>query len=143
MTNKNKIIIKAVVALLVIAGIGSLFYLGGIRDDDDGRTIKGKAYVAVEGDWNVGVINMDNKKFFKKIDLSEKRDGVRVYYMPHNVQVSPDNKIVWVTANAMGGMKLGKASDNYDQVIVIDPISDTVIKRIDMGKKLMLSHKFL
>jgi len=139
MTSKKKIIIQTVIVLAVIVCIGLIFYFGG-QKNAVGQAVKEKAYVAVEGDWNVGVIDMDNKNFLKKIDLSEKRDGVRVFYMPHNVQVAPDNKTVWVTANAMGGMKLGKVFDNYDQIIVIDPISDTVIKRIDMGKKLMLSH---
>ena len=140
MINKKKVIIKIVVVLVIIAGVVSLLYFRNKDCSSNTQSVKEKAYVAVEGDWNVGVIDMDNKKFLKKIGLSEKRDGVRLYYMPHNVQVAPDNKTVWVTANAMGGMKMGKAFDNYDQVIVIDPISDTVIKRIDMGKKLMLSH---
>lgn len=140
MANKNKIIIKIVLALVIVAGMVSLFYFNRQKTADDGQAIKEKAYVAVEGGWNVAVINMDSKKLFKKIDLSEKRDGMRVFYMPHNVQVAPDNKTVWVTANAMGGMKMGTAFDNYDQVIVIDPVSDTVARRIDMGKKLMLSH---
>lgn len=141
MINNNKIIIKIVVALVVVViGIVSLFYFNRQKNANDGRAIREKAYVAVEGGWNVAVINMDSKKLFKKIDLSEKRDGVRVFYMPHNVEVAPDNKTVWVTANAMGGMKMGTAFDNYDQIIVIDPVSDTIVKRVDMGKKLMLSH---
>ena len=140
MNNKNKIFIKIAAILIAVAGVGLLFVLAVKKNIDNDREIKEKAYVAVEGGMAVAVVDMDNKNFFKKIDLSEKRDGARVYYMPHNVQVAPDNKTVWVTANAMGGMKMGTAFDNYDQVIVIDPFLDTVVKRIDMGKKLMLSH---
>src|SRR3989338_2062887 len=128
MTSKKKVITKTLIALVIIACIGLLFYFGGQRNDENGQAIKEKAYVAIEGDWNVGVIDMDNKKFFKKIDLSEKRDGVRVFYMPHNVQVAPDNKTVWVTGNAMGGIKMGTTFDNYDQVIIIDPALDVVEK---------------
>lgn len=143
MINNNKIIIKIVVALAVIAVIGSFFYFNNQKNADVGRAIKEKAYVAVENEWNVAVINMDNRKLARRIDLSEKRNGMRVYYNPHNVEVAPDNKSVWVTANALGGVKMGTTFDNYDEVIVIDPISDVIIKRIDMGKKLMLSHVVL
>lgn len=135
----NKIFIKTSI-ILVIVGIILLFYFNNQKTTGYNNLIKEKAYVAVEGDWNVAVVDVDNGKFLKKINLSEKRDEIRVFYMPHNVQVAPDNKTVWVTANAMGGMKMGVAFDNYDQIIVIDPVSDMILKRIDLGKKLMLSH---
>ena len=78
--------------------------------------------------------------------------------MPHNVQVAPDNKSVWVTANAMD-MSKGKMSflriqrvqadeghdeegsiNPNDEIIVIDPLTDKIIKRIEMGTDLHLSH---
>lgn len=142
MPNKsNKIIIKIVAVLVGIMSIVSFFYIKNKNDEDN--FFKEKAYVAVEGAWDIAVIDMDNMRLARRINLSEKRNGMKVYYTPHNVQVAPDNKTVWVTANALGGMKMGKTFDNYDEVVVIDPILDRVIKRIDMGKKLMLSHVVL
>lgn len=137
---KNKITIKIFAVLIVAVAVSYFFYL---KNNNEIQYIKEKAYVAIEGSWDIAVINMDNKKLAKRIDLSEKRNGMRVYYMPHNIQVAPDNKSVWVTANALGGMKMGKTFDNYDEVIVIDPISDEVTKRIDIGIKTMLSHVVL
>ena len=64
---------------------------------------------------------------------------MKIGFMPHNVQVVPDNKSVWVTANAMD-MSKGKTSflriqrvqadeghdeegsiNPNDEIIVIDP----------------------
>jgi YVTN family beta-propeller protein len=103
-----------------------------------------KVYVAVEGDGEIAVVDPDEQRVIKRIDLSSKATG----YMPHNVQVSPDGKTVWVTANAMseadndGGMMMKRmdAADAMDQVIVIDPEKDEIIRRIDMGSDLHLSH---
>jgi len=68
-----------------------------------------------------------------------------VEYMPHNVQVAPDGKTVWVAANvmedSMGDMKMEKTDPAAsDQVMVIDPISDLIIKRIPIGQESHLAH---
>lgn len=115
-----------------------------------------KVYVAVEGTGEIAVIDAKTQEKIKSIDLSEEFDGKKIQYMPHNVQVSPDNKSVWVTANVMENM--GKMSFSIiqkayadeghdedkaewdDQVIVIDPLTDTITKRIDLGKGLQLAH---
>lgn len=76
--------------------------------------------------------------------------------MPHNVQVSSDNKSVWVTANAsdekdtkMSFRIIPKAyadseeidrEKSSDQIIIIDPYRDIIIKRIEIGKDLHLAH---
>ena len=67
--------------------------------------------------------------------------------MPHNVQVAPDNKSVWVTANAvdMSQKKVSfkivakaQADEGHgeeagmmpnDEIIVIDPLTDQIIKK--------------
>ena len=115
-----------------------------------------RVYVAVEGTGQIAIIDAKTQEKIKSIDLSEEFAGKKVEYMPHNVQVSPDNKSVWVTANTMENM--GKMSfsivqkayadeghgeakaDWDDQVIVIDPLTDTITRRIDLGKGLHLAH---
>lgn len=111
-----------------------------------------KVYVAVEGKGIINVIDPSKNKSVKVIDLVDKESGTS--YLPHNVQASPDGKSVWVTANA--GMEkhnsriipVAHANEGHegmnmqisDQVIVIDPKNDTVIKRIPLGAGQHLSH---
>ena len=120
--------------------------------------IEDKIYVAVEEAGEIAVISAKDRTVIKRIDLSSDISGMKIGFMPHNIQVAPDNKSVWVTANAMdmnkakisffkilrvradeghgeeGGMKIN------DEVIVIDPLTDKIIKRIEMGADLHLSH---
>lgn len=151
--NKKLIIVTAVIA---IVGIGVFSYEGNKKYNDMLSGITEKVYVALEGSGEIAVINTATNKVFKKIDLFEKQNGKGISYMPHNVQVSPSNKSVWVTAGATE--KKSKMSfqmipvvqadegavrekvDANDQVIIIDPFSDKIIKRIDMGHGLRLSH---
>ena len=117
-----------------------------------------KIYVAVEEAGEIAVVSAKDRNVIKRIDLSAEIGGIKIGFMPHNVQVAPDNKTVWVTANAMdmnkdkvsffriqkvsadeghdeeGGMKVN------DEIIVIDPLMDKIIKRIEMGTDLHLSH---
>ena len=114
--------------------------------------------MAVEEAGEIAVISAKDRTVIKRIDLSSDISGMKIGFMPHNIQVAPDNKSVWVTANAMdmnkakisffkilrvradeghgeeGGMKIN------DEVIVIDPLTDKIIKRIEMGADLHLSH---
>ena len=105
-----------------------------------------KIYVALEEEGKVAVIDALSRQVSARIDLSEENSGMRVEYMPHNVQVAPDGKTVWVAANvmedSMKGMEgMKEKSDGIpDQVIVIDPISDSVIKRIPIGEESHLAH---
>ncbi|MEK7569148.1 MAG: beta-propeller fold lactonase family protein [Patescibacteria group bacterium] len=151
--------IKIVIALVAIVGIGVLIYFGNGENDKGVLGINGKAYVAVEGSGEIAVIDTVTKQVLKRIDLSEDKNGMTVGYMPHNVQVAPDNKSVWVTANAMDEeirmsfriIQIARADTGHgdegviaeksnDEVIVIDPFSDAIVKRIEIGQDLHLSH---
>ncbi len=104
-----------------------------------------KAYIALEGEGALAVLDTQSRQVVRRIDLTEPRDGAAVVRAPHNVQVAPDGKSVWVTANAHGHH--GHDSDAQesapppaDQLIVIDPASDTVVRRIDVAPMAHLSH---
>lgn len=153
---KNKYIIGAIIAVvLILIGVGVF----GRGDRKDMSTFSEKIYVAVEDEGSISVLDAVTNKVIKTIDLSENKNGVNVEYMPHNVQVAPDNKSVWVTANAMDkemkmslriipvayadtghGEESSRAMSNKDEIIVIDPFSDAIIKRIEVGTGLHLSH---
>lgn len=108
-----------------------------------------KIYVALEGEGKVAVLDARRKKVLSTIDLTD-RSKTSVQYMAHNVQVAPGGGSVWVTANAMEeiAMKSGhgedtKAEDSAipsDQVIVIDPLKDTITKRISISPDNHLAH---
>lgn len=163
-------IIGIIFVLAVLAG--GIFLLSGktpLRQGFGGASeeksrkletkIGDKIYVAVEEVGEIAVIDAKDRTVIKRIDLSEEMGEMKIGFMPHNVEVAPDNKSVWVTANAMdmskdkvsffkipraiadeghddeeGGLKIN------DEVIVIDPLSDKIIKRIELGSDLHLSH---
>lgn len=119
--------------------------------------LKEKVYVAVEGDGTIAVIDAVKQKVIKNIDLSVDHEGGRLMYAPHNVQVSPDNKSVWVTVNATKhqdhALRLvpqanahgenEESTDELDEVIVINPVTDKIVKRISVAQKIHLAHVVL
>lgn len=178
---KNNIL-TAAFAILLIAGIGiGINYLSkqaksplganiqeaanGIQQKEQSAQINEKAYVAIEGTGEIAVINTQSKTVIKKIDLTDHSHSAHgsVAYMPHNVQVAPNGKSVWVAANAMSAashnekqsvlpfVKTARADEGHgneapsddDQLIIIDPETDTIVKRISVGKGLHLAHVVL
>ncbi len=112
-----------------------------------------KMYVAAEGDGKIVVMDPAKKSVIKSIDLTVEHDGGTVKFFPHNVQVSPDGRGVWVTANSgkheghSGGMIPAafahggdEAGSNPDEVIVINPLTDRIIKRIPLDKGVQGAH---
>ncbi len=107
-----------------------------------------KIYVALEAIGKVGVIDTKTRKVIRTIDLSEKINGVMVDYMAHNVQVSPDGRNVIVTANVnrnktdnMSGSKMAEATYGlFDKIIIIDPLTDTVVDHISIAIDAHLAH---
>ncbi|OIP65762.1 MAG: hypothetical protein COV32_00880 [Candidatus Yonathbacteria bacterium CG10_big_fil_rev_8_21_14_0_10_43_136] len=150
--------IKIIIAIIAIVGVGLLVSYGKKWNEEVSSGISEKIYVAVEGSGKIAVLDAQTKKVLKKIDLTEEKNGMTVGYMPHNVQVSPDNKSVWVTANSTGkdikmktslqfipraeahGDEESILNESNDEVIVIDPFSDVIVKRIELGQELHLSH---
>lgn len=149
---------KFIIALVAIAGMLTLVYFINQKNDRVVSGVTEKMYVAIEGSGEIAVVDTKTNQFLKRIDLSEDKNGMTVGYMPHNVQVAPDNKSVWVTANAddenmkMSFRLIPKAEANEghgeesvteksnDEVIIIDPFLDVIVKRIELGQDLHLSH---
>lgn len=107
-----------------------------------------KLYIALEEDGAVAVVDTKDNTLLGKIDLTQKKNDIEIRYAAHNVQVAPDGKTVWVTANftRLGGHEENNQSqDNEkkefsDQIIVIDPKNESIIKRIDVGLDQHLAH---
>ncbi len=141
---KIKIIIAAV-AFAILAG--GIFLLNGKERPENLETkIQDKIYVAVEGTGKIAVIGVKDRNVINQIDLSLEKDGMKTLFMPHNVQVSPDNKTVWVTANIMNmgnNMGMNGVMNIGDEIVVIDPLTDKIIKRIEMEVGSHLTHVVL
>lgn len=108
-----------------------------------------KLYVALEEDGAIAVINTKENLLLGTVDLTEKIGDRKVGYSAHNVQVSPDGRNVWVTANFknLSGhegeavVDEGDMEEEFpDQVIIIDPQKDQIIRRIDIGLDQHLAH---
>lgn len=94
-------------------------------------------YVANEEEGSITVIDAGNREIIKTIDLMDKTVwGKYIMLMPHNVQVAPDGKSVWVTGVPMN-------EEEEEQVIVIDPLKNKIKDRIKLGKDLHLAHVVL
>jgi DNA-binding beta-propeller fold protein YncE len=90
-----------------------------------------KVYVALEDGMAVAVLDGEDLSVLSKIDVGD--------FMAHNVQVAPDGKTVWATLMAME--MPGMAMD--DEVVVIDPATDRITKRISLGPEVHPAHVVL
>lgn len=97
----------------------------------------GKVYVADEEANSVSVIDAAS---FKKIR------SIPVGQGPHNVQVAPDGKLLWLTSNGEPGMAVGKpaqqampesghgAMAGAGAVWAIDTVTDLVVAKVPVGR---------
>lgn len=156
-----------IAVLIVVGGIFLLFGAGPTQQNNPDRDsdvntgnremLDSKIYVAVEGESKLAVIDPIKREIVKNINLEMEHDGGLLSFAPHNVQVSSDNKTVWVTANSgihsdHGYINFLKAyahgeeeteSLEFDQVIIIDPDTDGILKRIPIAKGIHLAHVVL
>lgn len=108
-----------------------------------------KVYVADEISGTVSVIDVTTQKRVTTIDLTKKQGGEMLMFMPHNVQVAPDGQSVWVTAPLMeyGTEEMaeghGGTEETSEEVVVIDPHTDTITARIPVGSDLHIAHVVL
>ena len=102
---------KLLVILFVIAQLGVIVWYAANRSSGNQLVVaeaSQKIYVAVEEDGKIAVVNSDNQAV-KYIDLSQTVNGMDTHYAPHNVQVAPDGRTVWVTGNAAGEHQHGSS----------------------------------
>lgn len=153
----NKKIIFGIIATILILAIifaVAIYPKQQTTSTTNAASKSDKVYVATENGGTVDVIETTSKSVVKKIDITPENSASGVMYMAHNVQVAPDSKSVWVTANAMSGDDHGSGDHNNeghgteasapaDQLLVIDPVKDEIIQRIDIGPGMHLAHVVL
>lgn len=152
----KKIIIGIIATILVIAtaAVVALYPKQQSTPAATEATTSDKVYVATENGGSIDVIDTSTRAVIKKISIAPENDTSGSMYMAHNVQVAPDNKSVWVTANVMSGEEHGsddhgdnghgvEESTPADQLVVIDPVKDEIVQRIDVGAGMHLAHVVL
>lgn len=118
-------------------------YFSVTSSDSEPVNAEQKIYIANEWDSLVTVIDASDNTVIQNIELSQQYYAKYLRYSAHNVQVSPDGSIVAVTANIMEPEEEEEHIEeniNYDQVILIDPVYDTIKTRIDTDKGAHLAH---
>jgi YVTN family beta-propeller protein len=90
-------------------------------------------YVANEMDGTVSVIDPVENRLVNTIHVSE---DMTQMLMPHNIQVAPDGKTVWITA-------VPQKQGEEEQLLVLEVASGKIVKRIHLGKGLHLAHVVL
>jgi YVTN family beta-propeller protein len=144
------VVLAVLTALLVWSGTRTGPWQGGPAPVDGTRS---KVYVANETDGTVSVIDATLNRVISTIDLTEGRPDATVRFAPHNLQVSPDGRSVWVTATPASPNEHPDhaAYDDHDGgetagtefVIVIDPGTDSIVARVPLGRHLHLAHVVL
>lgn len=153
----KKWLLLLTLALIAITAIFAFLKSQNIKNTQITRQqYKEKLYVAVEGEGKVAVIDPKDKKVIKNIDLSSKHEEGQMTFKPHNIQVAPDGKTVWVTANAGSHFEnpshsLRLVTDVYsdhagemgsppDEIIAIDTQKDQITIRIPITIDAHLAH---
>jgi len=111
-------------------------------------SVGAKVYVADEEDGALSVIDHATRRRLRVIDLTERSGSAVTRYTLHNVQAAPDGSSVWVTATPRaddhdGGHGGSHGNEPVEQLVVLDPRSDTVLARIPVGAGLHLAHVVL
>jgi YVTN family beta-propeller protein len=159
-----------------------LILSGCVAPTVSNMNVQEKVYVAIEGENHIAVLNPETQTVIKTIDLLERVGDIIHEFSPHNVQVAPDGKSVWVTANhghgehdenedhqesdihggreehgfrfiptvhachpadeQSGSGAIEPCSEDAapDQLIVINPRTDTITKRIPIDLGVHLAH---
>jgi DNA-binding beta-propeller fold protein YncE len=94
---------------------------------------------SVEDDGTLAVLDGENGKLLRTIDLSQVAHGETNKVAVHNVQAAPDGRTVWLTAmpNAEGG---GHGADMPEELIGVDTTTYEVTSRIELGTGLHAAH---
>jgi len=146
---------QIVVSIFFMITVFALGFLSDKISPQRYRAIKNnqsaeKLYIALEEEGAIAVVDTNDNLLLGKIDLTNIVGDKKMNFAAHNVQVSPDGQSVWVTANFMGIEGHGQESKTVesnidteeiaDQIIVIDPQKDAIIKRIDTDVDQHLAH---
>ncbi len=105
---------------------------GGDDETQPNHAKSSRVFVADEDSGTVSVIEEGTSALLKTIALPMSPD----MFMPHNVQVAPDGKSVWVAAAPM-------TEGGVEKAFVIDPLTEEITDSIELGSELHVAHVVL
>jgi len=117
-------------------------YTSFTQQEGTTSSISQQVYIANEWESVVSVIDTASNTVIKTIGLSEQYYGKFLSFSAHNVQVWPKWTVVVVTANIAENEEEWHTEEdiNSDELILIDPLTDTIIWRIALDKWAHLAH---
>lgn len=115
----------------LFAPLAIAMFTNGCGSSTSPQSGTSKVYVAVEEGSSLAVLDGDDLHTLGNISLNG--------YMAHNVQVAPDGRSVWATLVTMEGME----AEMPDQVVVVDPSTDTITDWIALGSEIHPAHVVL
>ena len=135
-----------VFAILIVLSVGGFMLWAKTNLSATNQDFLQKEYNAEKG--YVVVVDEKGKRKLTRIDLSAKEDDFIIQFTPHQIRTFSDSNKVWLTASASEKQlsAINKNSKEHlhlltatDQVIVIDPKTNKITKRIPIGVRLGLS----
>lgn len=100
----------------------------------------------------VVVFDVYKNKEIGSVDISAKEENFNIEFNPHDIEIAPDKKSVWVSATASENqlnllrkdLEQKSEGDRHimtatDQIIVIDTTTDKIQKKIPIGVSLSLA----
>lgn len=109
------------------------------------EAVGSRVFVADEDSGTISVLDHESNVRIATIDLASTHDGDTTHFAPHNVQVAPDGRSVWVVAPAVADATdpHGGHGELAEQAIVIDPATLAIVARVDLGTGLHVAHVVL
>ena len=123
---------KIPVSCIFVVALSSAACGGGRDETPTTQSKKDRVFVADEDSGSISVVEEGTNAVLKTIALPTTPD----MFMPHNVQVAPDGKSVWVAAAPM-------TEGGVEKAFVIDPATGEITADIELGKELHVAHVVL
>ncbi|MCK6533182.1 MAG: YncE family protein [Polyangiaceae bacterium] len=123
---------KIQVSCAFVVALAAVARGGGNDETPSSHGARDRVFVADEESGTISIVEEGRNKVLKAIVLPATPD----MFMPHNVQVAPDGKSVWVAAAPM-------SEGEPEKAFVLDPATGEITADIELGKELHVAHVVL
>lgn len=123
------------------AGCMALALAFGCGDSGAPSDARARVFVADERGGTVSVLDGETGRSIATVDLTERRADGSTTFLPHNVQVSPDGRQVWVTTASAEYYQRGYTGAGEEQLVVLDARDLAITARVPLHG--LLAHVIL
>ena len=103
--------------------------------------------IYTSNNYSINIVDPEKKTVIKNIMLSKPFFAKKIEYDWHNIQISPDKKLLAVTANVLDnswwdqhGWEWSNNIEHDDEIIIISTTTDEILYRIPLWSELHLWH---